>query len=87
MLHVCYLQSSEWEVAGYSFYISPTHVNIAKVTAKTFFFYFYLKGNSGIFNLDLISGMKYVHLLTERSLVKVSVLWKIFRFLEIHITE
>ena len=46
-----------------------------------------LKGNSGILNLDLISGMKYVHLLTESSLVKVGVLRKIFRFLEIHITE
>ena len=37
--------------------------------------------------LNLISGMKYVHLLTENSLVKVGVLQKIFRFLEIHITE
>ena len=38
-------------------------------------------------NPDLISGMKYVHLLTESSLVKVGVLRKIFRKLEIHITE
>ena len=41
-----------------------------------------LKGNSGIFK-----PMKYVHLLTENSLVKVGVLRKIFRFLQIHITE
>ena len=34
----------------------------------------------GVFlNLDLISGMKYVYLLTENSLVKVGVLQKIFR--------
>jgi len=47
-----------------------------------------VKGEFSLFlNLDLISGMKYVHLLTENSLVKVGVLRKIFRFLEIHITE
>jgi len=46
-----------------------------------------LKENSVFINLDLISGMKYVYLLTENSLVKVGVLRKIFRFLEIHITE
>ena len=40
-----------------------------------------LKGN--FLNLDLIYGMKYVHLLTENSLVKVGVLQKIFRFLVI----
>ena len=33
-----------------------------------------LKENSVFLNLDLISGMKYVHLLTENSLVKVGVL-------------
>jgi len=46
------------------------------------------KGELRVFlNLDLISGMKYVHLITENSLVKVGVLQKIFRFLQIHITE
>ena len=40
-----------------------------------------LKGN--FLNLDLVSGMKYVHLLTENSLVKVGVLRKIFRKLAI----
>ena len=42
-----------------------------------------LKGKSFFLNLDLIYGMKYVHLLTENSLVKVGVLRKIFRSLEI----
>ena len=47
-----------------------------------------VKGEVQVFlNLDLISGIKYVHLLTDNSLVKVGVLRKIFRFLEIHITE
>jgi len=29
--------------------------------------------------LDLISGMKYVYLLTENSLAKVGVHWELFR--------
>ena len=45
------------------------------------------RGTAVFLNLDLISGMKYVHLLTENSLGKVGVLRKIFRFLQIHITE
>jgi len=36
-------------------------------------------------NLDLISGMKYVHLLTAKSLVKVDVLWTLFSSLEIRV--
>ena len=44
-----------------------------------------LKGKFVFFflNLDLITDIKYVQLLTDNSLVKVSVLRKIFRFLEI----
>jgi len=40
-----------------------------------------LKENSVFFflNLDLISGMKYVYLLTENSLAKVGVLRDLFR--------
>ena len=34
-------------------------------------------------NLDLISGMKYVHLLTKNSLVKVGVLQKLLKQLAI----
>ena len=43
-----------------------------------------LKGELRFFlNLDLISGMKYVYLLTENSLAKVGVLRKLFRKLAI----
>ena len=46
---------------------------------------FHFKGEPQVFlNLDLISGMKYVHLLTENSLVKVGVLRKIFRKLGVY---
>ena len=44
-----------------------------------------VKGELRYINLDLISGMKYVHLLTENSLVKVGVLRKIFRSREIRV--
>ena len=52
-----------------------------------FLIFIYERGTPVFLNLDLISGMKYVHLLTENSLVKDGVLRKIFRFLQIHITE
>jgi len=42
-----------------------------------------LRGIPAFLNLDLISGMKYVYLLTENSLVKVGVLRKLFRKLAI----
>ena len=55
----------------------------AYVLKETFFFH-KLKGELRFFlNLDLISGMKYVYLLTENSLVKVGVLRKLFRKLAI----
>jgi len=44
-----------------------------------------LKEKFVFLNLDLISGIKYVYLLTNNSLVKVSVLRKIFRLLEIRV--
>ena len=47
-----------------------------------------LKENSVFFflNLDLISGMKYVYLLTENSLAKVGVFRKLFRTRDRHIS-
>ena len=47
--------------------------------------FFLLKENSVFFflNLDLISGMKYVYLLTENSLAKVGVHRELFRKLAI----
>ena len=42
-----------------------------------------LRGTPVFLNLDLISGMKYVYLLTEISVAKVGVLWKLFRKLAI----
>ena len=42
-----------------------------------------LKGKFVLLNLDLISGIKCVHLLTNNSLVKVGILQTLFRSLEI----
>ena len=45
-----------------------------------------LKGEVCFFlNLDLISAIKYIHLLTDNSLVKVGVLRTLFRSLEIRV--
>ena len=45
----------------------------------------YLKGKFGFLNLDLISGIKYVYLLTDNSLGKVGLLQTLFRSLEIRV--
>jgi len=42
----------------------------------------FVKGEVFFLNLDLISGMKYVHLLINNILVKVGVLWTLFRSVE-----